>query len=1231
MNFQDKTKEELLAELLKLQQENQALRQAIEKNPENTSGRAFSPRGDDAYNLATLRQKAEDLQSREQLKPDENLAQTDAAKLMHEFQVHQIELEMQAEEMQWAKSAALDAIELYDFAPMAYFTLTQTGEVIRLNLSGAAMLGKERSQLQNCEFTNFISVDSKPTFNLFLNNVFKGINKESCEVVVYADDHVPSYVFITGIITESRKTCLMTAFDITGRKQAEEAILRSEEKFRSLYIHMIEGAALHNLVYNEQGVPEDYLIVEVNPAFEVQLGINRETVINKTSKAAYGVDDPPFFDVYTRVALTGKPEVFETYFAPLDKYFSISVYRPYPGSFATVFENISERRKAEDALRISEDKFKNLVTNMPVGVLLQGPDSGMILSNSKALELLGITEDQLLGRTSFDPSWNVIHEDGSPFPGNTHPVPQSIATRLPVRSVIMGVYRPSAGDRAWLLVDALPQLNNDGTVNHVICTFIDVSKRILAENENERIQKLLEDSQSIGKIGGWEFNIDTRKLTWTREMYAIHEVDQTFIPMADQEARFYTPESLPAIDAAVQRAFEYGESFEVDSEIITAKGNRRSVKSIGKADLKNRRIYGLFQDITERKLAEKELLETNSYLENLINYANAPIIVWDPHFNITRFNHAFEALTGRTEAEVLGQPLEILFPSVLAGKSMSLIRKTLTGERWETVEIEIQHRDKTSRTVLWNSATLFEPDGKTPLATIAQGQDISERKQVETELRKSREAFKEYFEMGSIGMCITSPEKGWLEVNERLCQMMGYTKEELSQHTWSELTHADDLDADVELFNQVIAGKRNSYSIDKRFLRKDGSTIYTTLSVSCQRNTDGTVNHMLASLLDITERKQAEEELLKTNSYLENLINYANAPIIVWDPHFNITRFNHAFETLTGFNEAEVLGQSLEILFPPALAGKSMSLIRKTLSGEHWETVEIEIQHRDKTSRTVLWNSATLFAPDGKTPLATIAQGQDITRRKQAEEESKRKNLELEKINSEKDKFFSIIAHDLRGPFNGFLGLTQLMSEEISSLTLKELQDISSGLNVSANNLYNLLNNLLEWSRMQQGATSFEPKSVSLLPFATSTLQLMMDSSGKKGIALNIHIPENIYVFADEKMLASTIRNLVSNAVKYTRAGGSVSISANYAPDNHVVITVKDTGIGMDTKILANMFRLDTSISRKGTDGEPSTGLGLLLCKDFIEKHGGKIWAESEVKKGSTFYFTVPVGHSDLS
>jgi CheY-like chemotaxis protein len=144
-----------------------------------------------------------------------------------------------------------------------------------------------------------------------------------------------------------------------------------------------------------------------------------------------------------------------------------------------------------------------------------------------------------------------------------------------------------------------------------------------------------------------------------------------------------------------------------------------------------------------------------------------------------------------------------------------------------------------------------------------------------------------------------------------------------------------------------------------------------------------------------------------------------------------------------------------------------------------------------------------------------------------------------------------------------------------------------------------------------------------LLPFVTTTLQPLLDSANKKGIELIIHIPESLQVFADENMLASTIRNLASNAVKFTPAGGKVSISAKATPDGKIEISVKDSGIGMDAEIVHNMFKLDVSISRKGTDGEPSTGLGLLLCKDFIEKHGGKIWAESKEGKGSTFYFTL--------
>ena len=151
---------------------------------------------------------------------------------------------------------------------------------------------------------------------------------------------------------------LKHSLNTTELRNAEKTLVENEEKFRALYSNMKEGSALHTLIYNDKGIPEDYRIIEVNPAFEVQLGIKRESVVNKTSKEAYGVDTPPYFEIYKRVAMTEKPEVFEAYFAPLDKHFSINVYSPYKGSFATVFENITESKRAENALRRSENELK---------------------------------------------------------------------------------------------------------------------------------------------------------------------------------------------------------------------------------------------------------------------------------------------------------------------------------------------------------------------------------------------------------------------------------------------------------------------------------------------------------------------------------------------------------------------------------------------------------------------------------------------------------------------------------------------------------------------------------------------------------------------------------------------------------------------------------------------------------------------------------------------------------
>ena len=248
----------------------------------------------------------------------------------------------------------------------------------------------------------------------------------------------------------------------------------------------------------------------------------------------------------------------------------------------------------------------------------------------------------------------------------------------------------------------------------------------------------------------------------------------------------------------------------------------------------------------------------------------------------------------------------------------------------------------------------------------------------------------------------------------------------------------------------------------------------------------------------------------------------------------------------------------------------------------------------------------------------------DIIERKLAEEEVISKNEELLLANSEKDKFFSIIAHDLRSPFNAFLGFTQMMAEELNNLSINEVQRIAVSMKTSATNLFHLLENLLEWSRFQRGVTSFDPVPFFILPRIRECLESVLESASKKGIEINLNIPEDALVYADMNMFGSVIRNLTYNAVKFTSKGGRVNLVVKSISENFAEISIIDNGIGMNKEIMDNLFRLNETSKRTGTDGEPSTGLGLIICKEFVEKHGGNIRVESETGKGSTFIFTLP-------
>ena len=246
------------------------------------------------------------------------------------------------------------------------------------------------------------------------------------------------------------------------------------------------------------------------------------------------------------------------------------------------------------------------------------------------------------------------------------------------------------------------------------------------------------------------------------------------------------------------------------------------------------------------------------------------------------------------------------------------------------------------------------------------------------------------------------------------------------------------------------------------------------------------------------------------------------------------------------------------------------------------------------------------------------------TERKREELIIQQQNDQLQELNATKDKFFSIIAHDLRSPFQGFLSMTEMMVENVDDFSKEELVKYLGELNKSTKNLYKLLQNLLDWAQLKKGSFDFVPKEFSLSATVSANIEQINKRAIQKGITIITEVAEDQKVFVDERMFNSILGNLLSNAVKFTKRDGKIVIKAKTIDNGMIEITIEDTGVGMSERVVNKLFKIDEKVGQKGTDGELSTSLGLLLCKEFVEKHGGKIWVESEEGKGSIFYFTVP-------
>lgn len=372
---------------------------------------------------------------------------------------------------------------------------------------------------------------------------------------------------------------------------------------------------------------------------------------------------------------------------------------------------------------------------------------------------------------------------------------------------------------------------------------------------------------------------------------------------------------------------------------------------------------------------------------------------------------------------------------------------------------------------------------------------------------------------------------------------------------------------------------------------------------------------------DITAFKEGIENLRESEIRYRRLFESSKDGILVLDAiSGEILDVNPFIIQLLGYDYDELIGKELWEIGTFKNIGYSQHSFTELQIREYIRYDDMPLVTKSGKRISVEFISNVYVANHVKVIQCNI---RDITERKRMEQAIKDSENRLRELVATKDKFFSIIAHDLRSPFNTILGFSELLVEQTKKKNYDEVEKFAHIIQQSSNLAMELITNLLEWSRLQVGRMKFTPEHIELNTLIKSVTQLLNNSAQQKGITIHVDTPEKVIAFADEAMLGTIMRNLISNAIKFTYPDGEIVVSAKPEKDQ-LVIMVADNGVGIKKEGLKKIFAIEDNFSTPGTHNEKGTGLGLIMCKDFIEKHGGEIWVESEPGKGSKFYFTIP-------
>ncbi|MFN8362070.1 MAG: PAS domain S-box protein [Candidatus Kapaibacterium sp.] len=1009
--------------------------------------------------------------------------------------------------------------------------------------------------------------------------------------------------------------------DITDRKNAEEKLHKSEELFRAMIENSKDGIS----IINRQGT-----VVYNSPSNVKIMGYTIEERMGKNFIEIVHPEDVPRIQRYFYDLLNGRErtDTFEARAKHKDgswRWLEVSaenlLENPAIEAIVINFQDITNRKTAVEKLRKSEEKYRQVVSALQEGIAIQNTKAEIIDANDSAQRILGLTLDQLQGRSSLDPRWRAIHEDGSDYPGDTHPAVRTLSTGESISADIMGVYKPD-GMLTWISINSEP-LFKDGetTPDGVVVSFNDITERKVAEEELKNSNHRFEIVAKATNDGIWDHDLVAKTIWRNQTLCDIMNCEQ--ISSTANQAEWFKsvhPDDYTKITELIQHAIDGDQSvWSAEYRVLQSDGSYRFYNDRGyiirDSQGKAIRMIGALQDLTENKNAEEKLRKSEEKFRALVQNVTDVITLLDKDGIIIYQTPSSITVLGYDQDDLIGLSF---FDRVHPDDREAVLQafRTTLSKHGNGDKVEFRYRSKN------NDYVTIESQGNNQLgnpeinAVIVTSRDMTERKNSEIKLRQSEEKFRMIMENTRGGVCLIDVNGKCLYASPSTETIFGYTVEEFMTIDRLQIIHPDNKAEAIVRFAQVLSGKELK-PVEFRWLRKDGTWCWIE-SNSFNFLGNESINAIVAIYQDITDRHLAEQKI-REQAVLLDVVPDA---IFVRDINDVITTWSKGAEQMYGWNAAEAIGTTSPALIGTGepsdfIAAKKILLTKGSWSGE--------FRQKTKDGKILLvqsrWKLLHNFANQ---PTSILVVNSDITEKKNLESQLFRAQR-LESIGT----LASGIAHDLNNVLTPVVLGMELIKLKVSDDTIRQrINTIIATVKRGSG----LISQVLSFARGAQ-----EERAPINIKYNIDEVVKIARETFPKEIDVQLDLPSHdLIIDANSTQIHQIILNLCINARDaMEEKGGILTIGARHiiADDalahrfldvklgyTYVAITISDTGCGIPEELREKIFEPFFTTKEVGK----GTGIGLTTVFSIVNRHDGFLDLRSEVNVGTSFTVYFP-------